>query len=204
MCFRFLWERGQADSFDARCWERCFLPHSIFTPYDNRTRNSRQTKTQAVIIQLLFSTFDVRIWVKLSLVKALGKLRNGGKNATYNRQPQNYGLIRFRQGKVIWVNFANIMTTQFITNQDKLLSDVVNNILPSAERLYFLVGYFYFSGFQEIYKQVTGGNSEMAEKLPVIIDNKGNNKVLQDLQKLLPKLQSMDIAISVFQIVSFL
>jgi len=47
------------------------------------------------------------------------------------------------------------MSTQFITNQDKLLSDVVNNILPSSERLYFLVGYFYFSGFEEIYKNVT-------------------------------------------------
>ena len=46
------------------------------------------------------------------------------------------------------------MTTQFITNQEKLLSDVVNNILPSSERLYFLVGFFYFSGFQEIYKNI--------------------------------------------------
>ncbi len=44
----------------------------------------------------------------------------------------------------------------------------------------------------------------MAEKLPGIIDNKGDDKELQDLQKLLPKLQSMDIAIGVFQIVSFL
>ena len=47
------------------------------------------------------------------------------------------------------------MSTQFITNQEKLLSDVVNNILPSSEKLYFLVGYFYFSGFEEIYKNVT-------------------------------------------------
>ncbi len=46
------------------------------------------------------------------------------------------------------------MDTQFITNQDKLLSDVVNNILPSSQRLYFLVGYFYFSGFEEIYKNL--------------------------------------------------
>src|SRR3989338_6181642 len=46
------------------------------------------------------------------------------------------------------------MSTQFITNQDKLLSDVVNNILPSSEKLYFLIGYFYFSGFEEIYKNV--------------------------------------------------
>jgi len=41
-----------------------------------------------------------------------------------------------------------------ITNQDKLLSEVINNILPSSQRLYFLVGYFYMSGFKEIYKNV--------------------------------------------------
>ncbi len=42
----------------------------------------------------------------------------------------------------------------FITNEDRLLSDVVNNVLPSSENLYFLVGYFFFSGFQEIYKNL--------------------------------------------------
>ncbi|MBU2540680.1 MAG: helicase [Candidatus Omnitrophica bacterium] len=46
------------------------------------------------------------------------------------------------------------MSTQFITNQDRLLSDVVNNILPSSKNLYFLIGYFYFSGFEEVYKNV--------------------------------------------------
>ncbi|MBC8392624.1 MAG: helicase, partial [Deltaproteobacteria bacterium] len=46
------------------------------------------------------------------------------------------------------------MTTQFITNQDKLLSDVVNNILPSSQKLHALVGYFYFSGFQELYQNL--------------------------------------------------
>jgi len=43
----------------------------------------------------------------------------------------------------------------FVTNQEKLLSEVMNDILPSSERLFFLVGYFYFSGFKEIYKNVT-------------------------------------------------
>ena len=38
------------------------------------------------------------------------------------------------------------------------------------------------------------GNGEMAEKLPVIIDNRGENKVLHALQRLLPNLQQMDIA----------
>jgi len=46
------------------------------------------------------------------------------------------------------------MSNQFITNQEKLLSEVINNILPSTQKLNILVGYFYFSGFQEIYKNI--------------------------------------------------
>jgi hypothetical protein len=44
-----------------------------------------------------------------------------------------------------------------------------------------------------------GENREMAKKLPVIIDNRGDNKVLQALQRLLPNLQKMDIATGVFE-----
>jgi len=50
------------------------------------------------------------------------------------------------------------MSHQFITNQSKLLSEVFNNILPSSKSLYFLVGYFYFSGFEEIYKNIGDKN----------------------------------------------
>jgi len=39
----------------------------------------------------------------------------------------------------------------------------------------------------------------MAEKLPVIIDNRGQNKVLHALQRLLPNLQRMDVATGVFE-----
>jgi len=44
----------------------------------------------------------------------------------------------------------------------------------------------------------------MAEKMPVIIDNRGENKLLQALQRLLANLQRMDIATGVFEIGSFL
>lgn len=44
----------------------------------------------------------------------------------------------------------------------------------------------------------------MAEKIPVIIDNRGDNKVLHAFQRLLPNLQKMDIATGVFEIGSFL
>lgn len=46
------------------------------------------------------------------------------------------------------------MSKTFITNQDKLLSEVVNNLIPSTENLYFLVGFFYFSGFEEVFKNI--------------------------------------------------
>lgn len=42
-----------------------------------------------------------------------------------------------------------------ITNEkEKNLSSALKNILPSSEKLDALVGYFYFSGFQEIYKEL--------------------------------------------------
>lgn len=45
-------------------------------------------------------------------------------------------------------------SSQFITNQKDLLSDIINNILPTSDKLFFLVGYFYFSGFQKIYQNI--------------------------------------------------
>jgi len=39
----------------------------------------------------------------------------------------------------------------------------------------------------------------MADKLPVIIDNRGENTVLHALQRLLPNLQKMDVATGVFE-----
>jgi len=40
----------------------------------------------------------------------------------------------------------------------------------------------------------------MAEKLPVIIDNQGENKLLQAVQGLLPNIQKMDIGTGVSSI----
>lgn len=42
------------------------------------------------------------------------------------------------------------MEGQFITNKDLILSDIINSILPKCNNAYFLVGYFYFSGFAEL------------------------------------------------------
>lgn len=62
------------------------------------------------------------------------------------------------------------MTTQFITNQQRLLTDVVNNILPSTQKLYALVGYFYFSGFQELYKNLKDKHLKLLVGLEIQTD----------------------------------
>ena len=76
------------------------------------------------------------------------------------------------------------MTSEFITNKDKKLSDVINNILPATENLYFLVGYFYFSGFEKIYKQVKDKNLKMLVGLQIEIDIANRIKELHLLEKL--------------------
>ena len=41
---------------------------------------------------------------------------------------------------------------KFITNKDKVLSETISNILPTADKIDFLVWFFYFSWFWELYK----------------------------------------------------
>ena len=42
------------------------------------------------------------------------------------------------------------MNGQFITNKELVLSDVIKLILPKFDNAYFQVGYFYFSGFDDL------------------------------------------------------
>ncbi len=46
------------------------------------------------------------------------------------------------------------MAGKLITNQETTLSDLFQNILPRSKEICFLVGYFYFSGFPEFYKNI--------------------------------------------------
>ena len=47
-------------------------------------------------------------------------------------------------------------SSSVITNKEQFLDEVINKILPSADKVSFLVGFFYFSGFQQIYKNLVG------------------------------------------------
>ncbi len=51
------------------------------------------------------------------------------------------------------------MEGNFITNQNnRFLSEIINGILPKCDSSCFLVGYFYFSGFTELYQQLEHKN----------------------------------------------
>lgn len=46
------------------------------------------------------------------------------------------------------------MSTKFITNNETALSTTVTNLIHQSKALDFLVGFFFFSGFSQIYKEV--------------------------------------------------
>lgn len=59
------------------------------------------------------------------------------------------------------------MDGQFITNKDLILSDIINSILPKCDNAYFLVGYFYFSGFAELCEKLKDINLKVLVGLEV-------------------------------------
>ena len=47
---------------------------------------------------------------------------------------------------------------ELIDNKTKKMADVINNVMPFAKNLYFRTGYFFFSGYKEIYKNLKNKN----------------------------------------------
>jgi len=67
------------------------------------------------------------------------------------------------------------MSSKFITNQEKLLSDVINHIIPESKGIYFLVGYFYFSGFFKLHHKLKDKQVKILVGLDV--ERELNNKL---------------------------
>lgn len=59
------------------------------------------------------------------------------------------------------------MDGQFITNKEHILSEVINSILPNCDNAYFLVGYFYFSGFAQLHEKLRNVNLKVLVGLEV-------------------------------------
>lgn len=58
-------------------------------------------------------------------------------------------------------------SSQFITNKDKILSEIIKSILGKCDNAYFLVGYFYFSGFKELCSKLEKTNLKILVGLEV-------------------------------------
>ncbi|MDR3235935.1 MAG: phospholipase D-like domain-containing protein [Prevotellaceae bacterium] len=66
----------------------------------------------------------------------------------------------------------------FITNSsDKSLSKIINGIMPKTNALDFLVGYFYFSGIEEIYQNIADKNMRILVGLEM--DGELHNKTVE-------------------------
>ena len=52
-------------------------------------------------------------------------------------------------------------TSKLITNQGKLVEDVIKAHLPSTEEAKFLVGYFFFTGYRQIYQSLKDINTKI-------------------------------------------
>ena len=59
------------------------------------------------------------------------------------------------------------MSSSFITNKDKFLADIINGILPKTNAVDILVGYFYYSGFDLICKNIKDKNIRILVGLEV-------------------------------------
>jgi hypothetical protein len=70
-----------------------------------------------------------------------------------------------------------------ITNQTKFLHEVINNILPGTQNLFFLVGYFYFSGYRELYKNLRDKNLKILVGMEIEAGFQNKIKEFQLIEK---------------------
>lgn len=59
------------------------------------------------------------------------------------------------------------MSSYFITNKDKFLSDIINGILPKTDAVDILVGYFYYSGYVQLSDNLKSKNIRILVGLDV-------------------------------------
>src|SRR3989344_8323190 len=78
---------------------------------------------------------------------------------------------------------------ELIDNKTKKMADVINNVMPFAKNLYFRTGYFFFSGYKEIYKNLKNKNVKILVGKDI---QKGLDGVINELnyQNLAHKLKS--------------
>lgn len=87
-----------------------------------------------------------------------------------------------RAGQVVYFlvfisNFKGKCTvaSKFITNREKLVSELMEEVMPDTSSMYFLVGYFYFSGYGAIYKSI--GNKPLKILVGMDVERDITNRI---------------------------
>ena len=64
------------------------------------------------------------------------------------------------------------MAHSFITNQERLLADIITGILPKSDAVDILVGYFYFSGYAQLADKLVDKHLRILVGLDTRISNR--------------------------------
>ena len=101
------------------------------------------------------------------------------------------------------------MSSSFITNKDKFLSDIINGILPKTDSVDILVGYFYYSGYVQLSENLKNKNIRILVGLDVDLQITKHIREVENFKQALPSRsnikedyykQFVNIAIDFFKI----
>ena len=78
------------------------------------------------------------------------------------------------------------MSSSFITNKEKFLSDIINGILPKTNAVDILVGYFYFSGYVQLSDNLKNKQIRILVGLDVDLQISGHICEVEAIRKRFP------------------
>jgi hypothetical protein len=78
------------------------------------------------------------------------------------------------------------MSSNFITNKDKFLSDIINGILPKTSAVDILVGYFYYSGYVQLSDNLKSKNIRILVGLDVDLQITKHIREVENFRQSLP------------------
>lgn len=83
------------------------------------------------------------------------------------------------------------MSSSFITNKDKILSDIIKGILPKTNAVDILVGYFYYSGYTQLSDELKDKKIRILVGLDVELSITKHIQELEIFRKSLPSRSSL-------------
>lgn len=78
------------------------------------------------------------------------------------------------------------MSSSFITNKAKFLSDIINGILPKTDVVDILVGYFYYSGYVQLSDNLKSKNIRILVGLDVDLQITKHIREVENFRQSLP------------------